>query len=101
MNVIQDDVNAQISIILNKKRCLKCLKQYSSNSVLFEITEDLKIKSSLFSAKTEDSIHIRKGSYNRLIGSQPRVVSYEPCLSLNIICQCGHCSYVALKTKNN
>lgn len=90
MGIVSNEVNAKITIMINKKRCPSCLRQYSPKTVLFEILDTLKPRSTVFSAKTVSPMYIREGSYNRLIGSKPRAISYEPSLCLRITCQCGH-----------
>jgi hypothetical protein len=90
MSFASSDLNTKITIMMNKKCCPSCFKQYSPQTILFEILETLQPRSTVFPAKEVDPMYIREGSHNRLIGSKPRAVSYEPSLCIRVTCQCGH-----------
>lgn len=95
---VADKVGSKIStwvkVILNKKRCPKCLRPYSDKTVVCEVYESLKTRSTVFAASSSPPVYLRKAPFDRSVCCKTKVQSMEPALCLSISCSCGHSSYI-------
>jgi len=99
MNRVENKIAVWVKVILNQKRCSECFVSYSSKSVICEIFESLRSRSTLFAANKFNPMYLAirlpdNDKVNRLVLCKSSARTYESAYTLRIMCQCGHYSCI-------